>query len=129
MQEPSLGPTTGISANLHQILDLILDKGLVVDLAPRLSLGGIEVLSIGLRVVIGSADTFLQHAEQINRIGQPHRPDGTGASKPTPKRGPTKKRDCRKLSKVPAALPRRRLRQTKTRGADRLLQRGAVALS
>lgn len=35
MQEPSMDRTSGVSANLHQILDLILDKGLVIDLAYR----------------------------------------------------------------------------------------------
>lgn len=113
MQTPSFVRSVGVSASLHQILDAILLKGLVVDLAPRLSLGGIEILSVGARVVIASVDTFLQHAEQIDKIGRPHHPDGIGASIPTPRRTGTKKRYCRRSSKPSATLLRKRPRKLK----------------
>ncbi len=56
------------SSSLVEVLDLILDKGVVVDLWARVSLVGIEILTIEARVVIASVDTFLHYAEEITRI-------------------------------------------------------------
>ncbi len=125
MQAPSLDHTTGVSANLHQILELILDEGLVIDLAPRISFGGIEILSVGARVVISSADSYLRHAEQIDKIGRPHHWDDAGAAKRMPRRTTTKKRYCRTPLKPPAALPRKR-RKLKTNGSGQLPREVAV---
>lgn len=57
------GPT-----GLYEILDLILDKGLVVDVFVRVSLVGIELLTIDARIVIASVDTYLRFAEAVNRL-------------------------------------------------------------
>lgn len=56
------------SSGLVEVLDLILDKGVVIDLWARVSLVGIEILTIEARVVIASVDTFLHYAEEITRI-------------------------------------------------------------
>lgn len=56
------------SSGLVEVLDLILDKGIVIDLWARVSLVGIEILTIEARVVIASVDTFLHYAEEITRI-------------------------------------------------------------
>lgn len=56
------------SAGLYDILDLILDKGLVVDAFVRVSLVGIELLTIDARVVIASVDTYLRYAEGAERL-------------------------------------------------------------
>ena len=56
------------SAGLYEILDLILDKGLVVDVFVRVSLIGIEILSVDARIVIASVDTYLRFAEAVNRL-------------------------------------------------------------
>jgi len=56
------------SSSLADVLDLILDKGVVIDIWARVSLVGIEILTIEARVVIASVDTFLHYAEEITRI-------------------------------------------------------------
>jgi hypothetical protein len=53
---------------LVDVLDLILDKGLVIDIYVRVSLVGIELLTIDARIVIASVDTYLRFAEAVNRL-------------------------------------------------------------
>jgi gas vesicle structural protein len=53
---------------LAEVVDLILDKGLVIDAFVRVSLVGIEVLTIDARIVIASVDTYLRFAEAANRL-------------------------------------------------------------
>jgi hypothetical protein len=53
---------------LAEVVDLILDKGLVIDAFVRVSLVGIEVLTIDARIVIASVDTYLRFAEAVNRL-------------------------------------------------------------
>jgi hypothetical protein len=55
-------------SSLADVLDLILDKGLVIDAYVRVSLVGIEVLTIDARIVIASVDTYLHFAEAVNRL-------------------------------------------------------------
>jgi len=57
-------------SSLAEVLDRILDKGIVVDAWARISLVGIELLTIEARVVIASVDTFLHYAEEITKIEQ-----------------------------------------------------------
>ncbi|MFH1337570.1 MAG: gas vesicle protein GvpJ [Nanoarchaeota archaeon] len=57
-------------SSLAEVLDRILDKGIVVDLWVRVSLVGIEILTIEARVVVASVDTFLHYAEEITKIEQ-----------------------------------------------------------
>jgi len=57
------------SAGLYEVLDLILDKGIVIDAFVRVSLVGIELVTIDLRVVIASVDTYLRYAEGVERLG------------------------------------------------------------
>jgi gas vesicle structural protein len=61
LQRPS--PT-----GLAEVVDLILDKGLVIDVYVRVSLVGIEVLTIDARIVVASVDTYLRFAEAVNRL-------------------------------------------------------------
>ena len=56
------------SSSLAEVLDRILDKGIVVDVWARVSLVGIELLTIQARVVVASVDTFLHYAEEITKI-------------------------------------------------------------
>jgi gas vesicle structural protein len=56
------------SAGLYDVLDLILDKGLVIDIFLRVSLVGIELLTVDARIVIASVDTYLHFAEAVNRL-------------------------------------------------------------
>ena len=53
---------------LAEVVDLILDKGLVIDAFVRVSLVGIEVLTIDARIVVASVDTYLRFAEATNRL-------------------------------------------------------------
>jgi gas vesicle structural protein len=57
------GPT-----GLAEVVELILDKGLVIDVFVRVSLVGIEILTIDARIVVASVDTFLRFAEATNRL-------------------------------------------------------------
>ena len=59
---------TPSSSSLYDVLDLILDKGLVIDAYVRVSLVGIEILTIDLRVVVASVDTYLRFAEAAERL-------------------------------------------------------------
>ncbi|MBI3327179.1 MAG: gas vesicle structural protein GvpA [Nitrospinae bacterium] len=53
------------SSSLAEVVDRILDKGIVIDAWAHVSLVGIEVLSIEARVVVASVDTFLKYAEAV----------------------------------------------------------------
>ena len=55
-------------SGLADVIDTILDKGMVIDAYVRVSLVGIEVLTIDARIVIASVDTYLRFAEAVNRL-------------------------------------------------------------
>ena len=56
------------SSSLADVIDTILDKGLVIDAYVRVSLVGIELLTVDARVVVASVDTYLRFAEAVNRL-------------------------------------------------------------
>ncbi|MFF4871823.1 gas vesicle structural protein GvpA [Streptomyces sp. NPDC090109] len=58
----------GSSGTLYDVLELILDRGLVIDVFVRVSLVGIEILKIDARIVVASVDTYLRFAEACNRL-------------------------------------------------------------
>ncbi|MGW9031601.1 gas vesicle protein GvpJ [Streptomyces sp. NPDC055722] len=58
----------GGSSGLYDVLDLVLDRGLMIDAFARVSLVGIEILKIDVRVVVASVDTYLRFAEACNRL-------------------------------------------------------------
>jgi hypothetical protein len=70
----SIIPATGSAADrpsggtLADVVGLILDKGLVIDIYVRVSLVGIEILTIDARVVVASVDTYLRFAEAAGRL-------------------------------------------------------------
>lgn len=53
------------SSSLAEVVDRILDKGIVIDAWVRVSLVGIELLAIEARIVVASVDTFLKYAEAV----------------------------------------------------------------
>jgi gas vesicle structural protein len=55
-------------SGLADVIDVILDKGLVIDAYVRVALIGIEILTIDARIVIASVDTYLRFAEAVNRM-------------------------------------------------------------
>lgn len=71
VQQSSAAPSRtggGGGGNLYDVLELILDRGLVIDAFVRVSLVGIEILKIDIRVVVASVDTYLRFAEACNRL-------------------------------------------------------------
>ncbi|MFD9572478.1 gas vesicle protein GvpJ [Streptomyces sp. NPDC059982] len=56
------------SSSLYDVLELILDRGLVIDVFARISLVGIELIKIDVRIVVASVDTYLRFAEACNRL-------------------------------------------------------------
>jgi gas vesicle structural protein len=55
-------------SGLADVVDVILDKGMVIDAYVRVALVGIELLTIDARIVIASVDTYLRFAEAVNRL-------------------------------------------------------------
>ncbi|WHY03015.1 gas vesicle protein GvpJ [Neobacillus sp. DY30] len=56
------------SSSLAEVIDRILDKGVVIDLWARVSLVGIELLTIDARIVIASVDTWLRYAKAVGLL-------------------------------------------------------------
>ena len=59
------------SSSLAEVIDRILDKGIVIDAWVRVSLVGIELLAIEARIVIASVDTWLKYAEAVGLLAAP----------------------------------------------------------
>ena len=55
-------------SGLADVLNILLDKGLVVDIYLRVSLVGIELLTVDARIVVASVDTYLRFAEAVGRL-------------------------------------------------------------
>jgi hypothetical protein len=68
MQQGGGGGGGRRSGTLYDVLELVLDRGLVIDAFVRVSLVGIELLRIDVRVVVASVDTYLRFAEACNRL-------------------------------------------------------------
>lgn len=68
--QPTGGAVAGRPSptGLADVIDTILDKGLVIDAYARVSLVGIELLTIDARVVVASVDTYLRFAEAVDRL-------------------------------------------------------------
>ncbi len=69
----------GGSSGLYDVLELILDRGLVIDAFIRVSVIGIEIITIDIRIVVASIDTYLRFAEACNRLdleSGPRKPAG-----------------------------------------------------
>src|ERR687886_1250625 len=65
-------------SGLADVIDIILDKGLVIDAYVRVSLIGIEILTIDARIVIASVDTYLRFAEAVGRLDLEQADDSQG---------------------------------------------------
>ena len=55
-------------SSLADVLEVVLDKGIVIDASVRVAALGIELLTIDARIVIASVDTYLRFAEAVNRL-------------------------------------------------------------
>ena len=65
-------------SGLADVLEIILDKGIVIDAYVRVSLIGIEILTIDARIVVASVDTYLRFAEAVNRLDLTEADDSEG---------------------------------------------------
>ncbi|GAA3139812.1 gas vesicle protein GvpJ [Streptomyces rectiviolaceus] len=63
-----IAPCPPRAGTLYDVLELILDRGMVIDVFVRVSLVGIEILKIDARIVVASVDTYLRFAEACNRL-------------------------------------------------------------
>ena len=59
----------GGSTSLADVLDIVLDKGIVIDAFVRVSVIGIELLTIEARIVIASVDTYIRYVEAMQQLG------------------------------------------------------------
>ena len=62
--------------SLIDVLDRVLDKGIVIDAYVRVSLVGIDLVSVEARIVVASVDTYLKYAENLSATGLASRPSG-----------------------------------------------------
>jgi hypothetical protein len=68
MEHQNMGRGGGGPSGLADVLEVLLDRGLVIDAFVRVSLVGIELLTIDARIVVASVDTYLRFAEAVNRL-------------------------------------------------------------
>jgi len=59
------------SSSIAEVVDRILDKGIVIDAFVRIALVGIELIAIEARIVIASVETWLKYADAIGLTAQP----------------------------------------------------------
>lgn len=71
------------SSSLAEVIDRILDKGIVIDAFVRVSLVGIEILTVEARVVIASVDTWLRYAEAVGLLKDSAQDEGLTNSNQT----------------------------------------------
>ena len=60
--------------SLVDVLDRVLDKGIVIDAWVRVSLVGIDLITVEARVVVASIDTYLKYAEAVGQVATSARP-------------------------------------------------------
>ena len=94
--------------SLVDVLDRVLDKGIVIDAWVRVSLVGIDLITVEARVVVASIDTYLKYAEAVGQVSTASRP------------GPRSRRRPRRSIAEAALLERERVpRKAPTRALPR----------
>lgn len=66
--------------SLIDVLDRVLDKGIVIDAYVRVSLVGIDLVSVEARIVVASVDTYLKYAENLSATGLASRPSSAAVT-------------------------------------------------
>lgn len=98
--------------SLVDVLDRVLDKGIVIDAWVRVSLVGIDLITVEARVVVASIDTYLKYAEAVGQVSTASRPALEAA--PEPLKADTDLLE-RERERVPrTTTPRRRRRPSTT---------------
>jgi hypothetical protein len=90
-------------SSLIDVLDRILDKGIVIDAWVRISLVGIDLITVEARVVVASIDTYLKYADAVGLVGLVSRPQLSTEAVPEIEMETT-----RRVSRVPARRAPRR---------------------
>jgi gas vesicle structural protein len=62
--------------SLIDVLDRVLDKGIVIDAWVRVSLVGIDLITVEARIVVASIDTYLKYSEAVGQVGSVSKPGG-----------------------------------------------------
>ena len=92
--------------SLVDVLDRVLDKGIVIDAWVRVSLVGIDLITVEARVVVASIDTYLKYAEAVGQVSTSARPALEAA---TPAEAFTTDEDLlERVPRTPAGAPRRK---------------------
>jgi len=91
-------------SSLIDVLDRILDKGIVIDAWVRISLVGIDLITVEARIVVASIDTYLKYADAVGLTGLVSRPQLTEAEEPEVEIETT-----RRVRRAPARPARRRV--------------------
>ena len=60
---------TAGGTSLIDVLDRVLDKGIVIDAWVRVSLVGIDLITVEARIVVASIDTYLKYSEAVGQVG------------------------------------------------------------
>jgi hypothetical protein len=90
-------------SSLIDVLDRVLDKGIVIDAWVRISLVGIDLITVEARVVVASIDTYLKYADAVGLVGLVSRPQLS--AEPVPE---IEMETTRRVSRVPARRGTRR---------------------
>jgi gas vesicle structural protein len=93
-------------SSLIDVLDRVLDKGIVIDAWVRVSLVGIDLITVEARVVVASIDTYLKYADAVGQMGLVSRPQLTAVEEEAPVTIET----TRRVSRTPARRVVRRAR-------------------
>jgi gas vesicle structural protein len=78
--ERSVGGTS-----LIDVLDRVLDKGIVIDAWVRVSLVGIDLITVEARIVVASIDTYLKYSEAVGQVAPVSKPVAIEPPRPTPR--------------------------------------------
>ena len=88
-------------SSLIDVLDRVLDKGIVIDAWVRISLVGIDLITVEARVVVASIDTYLKYADAVGLTGLVSRPQLTGEELPE-----VEVETTRRVSRTPGVGPK-----------------------
>jgi hypothetical protein len=91
-------------SSLIDVLDRVLDKGIVIDAWVRISLVGIDLITVEARVVVASIDTYLKYADAVGLTGLVARPQ-LGGAEPAPE---IEIETTRRVARTPVRRPVRR---------------------
>ena len=114
-------------SGLADVLNVILDKGIVIDAFVRISVIGIELVTIDARIVIASVDTYLRFAEAVNRLdlaetqlqGMPELQEVGAKVSPSTRSTRSRKRSRRRRPRAGRRERRRGRRGSRGRGRGR----------